>query len=179
MHIMLDLETLGTEPGCVVLSIGAVVFDPQTKDVGREFYVNICPDDSTDHGLKTDPRTVEWWSQQSQEAQDALKTDRRILNEALDEFTAWLHHESGFSCEQPRIWCQGATFDAPILEAAYKALGQWAPWKFWNVRDTRTVYDLADFDHNSIEREGTYHNALDDAKHQVLCVQRALRDWKS
>ena len=27
-HAMIDIETLGTEPGCVVLSVGAVKFDP-------------------------------------------------------------------------------------------------------------------------------------------------------
>ena len=29
-HAMIDIETLGTEPDCVVLSVGAVKFDPYT-----------------------------------------------------------------------------------------------------------------------------------------------------
>ena len=29
-HAMIDIETLGTEPGSVVLSVGAVKFDPFT-----------------------------------------------------------------------------------------------------------------------------------------------------
>jgi hypothetical protein len=30
MDIMLDLETLGTRPDCVILTLGAIKFDPYT-----------------------------------------------------------------------------------------------------------------------------------------------------
>jgi hypothetical protein len=42
MDVMLDLETLGTVPGCVILSIGAVAFDSMT--VRATFEVLIDPD---------------------------------------------------------------------------------------------------------------------------------------
>ena len=31
IHAMIDIETLGTSPDCVVLSVGAVKFDPFTN----------------------------------------------------------------------------------------------------------------------------------------------------
>ena len=36
-HVMIDLETLGVVPGCVVLQIGAVCFDPNGGELGEKF----------------------------------------------------------------------------------------------------------------------------------------------
>ena len=47
------------------------------------------------------------------------------------------------------------------------------PWKFWNVRDVRTVVDLAKPFRNlkkDYKRKGTHHNALDDAIFQASYV---------
>ena len=32
IHAMIDIETLGTEPECVVMSVGAVKFDPYSNN---------------------------------------------------------------------------------------------------------------------------------------------------
>ncbi len=71
------------------------------------------------------------------------------------------------------VWGQGANFDPVLWEASLHLLGMRPPWKFWDVRCTRTAYDMGGFSPFSVKRVGTYHNALDDAKHQVTCVQRA------
>jgi len=42
-------------------------------------------------------------------------------------------------------------------------------WKFWEVRDTRTLFDLAKVD---VRIEGK-HNALTDAVAQAQAVQQA------
>lgn len=170
--IMLDLETLGTEPGCALLSIGAVVFDPKGDGCGEEFYVNVDPKDCFKYGLRSDPDTVAWWKKQSDEAKQGLVNDRQPLKEALVAFREWYMRVDGL-----KVWCQGASFDAPILAKAYHAIGSTEPYKFWNIRDTRTVYDVCEFNSNSVPREGTYHNALDDSKHQVRCVQEALKSF--
>jgi DNA polymerase III epsilon subunit-like protein len=39
--VMLDIETLGNRPYSIILSIGAVEFDPRTGNMGNEFYVLI------------------------------------------------------------------------------------------------------------------------------------------
>ncbi|EHW2538892.1 3'-5' exoribonuclease, partial [Escherichia coli] len=36
-HLMIDLETMGKNPGAPIASIGAVFFDPQTGEQGPEF----------------------------------------------------------------------------------------------------------------------------------------------
>lgn len=168
--VMLDLETLGREPGCIVLSIGAVTFDPFGTGHSNEFYRNIDRTDCLLHGLHAHPETAKWWSEQSKVAQEGLLKNPIPLKQALDEFSVWFKEVAG-----EQVWCQGASFDAPILQKAIEVTGAEAPWTFWNVRDTRTVYDVCAFNVKSVVRRGTYHNALDDAKHQVKCIQAALK----
>lgn len=168
-HVMLDLETLGKDPGCIILSIGAVSFEPKGEGHKYEFSRNICPIVSEVLGFRKDPETVKWWTEQNPEAWKALETDRVDIYSAIAEFKDWFNSVNG-----KQIWCQGANFDEPILRRAFTILNVEAPWKFYDVRDTRTVYDIFNFNPKTITRKGTYHCALDDAAHQVKCVQNAL-----
>lgn len=60
-----------------------------------------------------------------------------------------------------------AVFDITILENWFRACNTPIPWKFWNVRDVRTIVDWFNIDTRSYEREGVHHNALDDCLHQI------------
>lgn len=164
--IMLDLETLGTAPGSVVLSIGAVEFSPDTGELGRELYVAINQNSSLAVGLETNEDTVKWWKQQSREAQKVLYATFEDSGEqivpALESFANFLAPCGKTVC----VWGNGSDFDQPILTAAYRAAGQAAPWQFWNNRCYRTLKSLRP--DVTLTRVGTYHNALDDAKSQAL-----------
>lgn len=168
-HIMIDLETLGTRPGSVILSIGAVVFDLKTGKLGAEFYKNISRASCEKAGLTTDASTVVWWEQQSPEAKAALEPDQVTLLEALAAFTDWFARVGG-EC----VWGHGASFDPVLLESAYRAERVLPPWKFWNVRCCRTVLALGNRTLDKT-RFGQHHNALDDAKSQAMAVAAALR----
>jgi hypothetical protein len=167
-HIMLDLETFGTKPGSVIRSIGAVAFESDGT-MGSEFYANIDQKSCADAGLTVDVATAQWWSKQSKEARDALLVDPKSLNFVVADFHGWFIANAGIY-----VWAQGANFDPPLWEAAALAVGKHVPWFFWNVRDTRTAYTIGNLNPASILRTGTYHNALDDAKHQVRCVAAAI-----
>ncbi len=172
-HIMLDLETWGTRPGAALRSIGAIVFDPNSdgvsSNIGVSFYRNIDKDSCVINGLTVDPDTVAWWERQAKEAIHGLAKDQKLLIEVVREFHDW------FRLLGARyIWCQGANFDEPLWTAAARAVDQFVPWKYWDVRCTRTIYAAADFDPRSVPRQGTYHNALDDAAYQARCVQMAF-----
>ncbi len=157
-HIMFDLETFGTAPGSVLRSIGAAVFNPQTGETGETFYRNIDRQSCEDLGLKIDPRTEKWWSEQAKEAQDALLQNCVPMRDVVMDFHKWFQSVRG-----EQIWCQGANFDSVLWQSVADVCGSFVPWKFWNVRDTRTVYEVAGFDPRTLPREGTYHNALDDS----------------
>lgn len=168
-HVMIDLETMGTDAGCAIISIGAVAFDPLSGHMDESsFYEAVSLKSCMDIGLTVDPGTVLWWMQQSDEARKAASAGVTMLPRVLADFTGWFTGKGA-----QFLWCHGATFDAPILAAAYKAAGHQLPWKFWDVRDTRTIYDLANV--RPDRSAGTHHNALDDAKTQALAVIDAYR----
>jgi hypothetical protein len=167
-NTMLDIETFGTSPGSVIRSIGAATFE-LTGEIGKTFYVNVDKQSCLSAGLVVDPKTEQWWAEQSASAQKAFLVDPQPLKIALEQFSSWF-----FAQQAPIIWSQGANFDPPLLEAAYRALGKETPWKFYNVRDTRTVYDVFGFDTRDLMRARVHHNALDDTIHQVALVAAAI-----
>ena len=168
-NCMVDVETWGVRPGCAIRSIGAVIFDPIAGGVGAEFYANVDFHSCALAGLVVEPDTEAWWKGQSQAAQDALTINPVPLRDVLENFVKWFSRNQGIF-----IWSHGANFDEPIIQAAMHAVGVKAPWRYSDVRDTRTVYELARFDLRSLKRSnGTHHNALDDAKHQVIGVQQS------
>jgi exodeoxyribonuclease VIII len=157
-NVMVDLETLGNGSNAVIISIGAVEFDE--TGLGREFYMRVDPQSCVDAGLKMDVSTVMWWMQQSDAARSAFKGPGAVpLDVALGEFSSWYPRGAA-------LWGNGATFDNVILGNAYKALGGAQPWAYWADRCYRTLKNL--YPHVKLDRNGTYHNALDDAKSQAL-----------
>ena len=72
MDCMLDLETLSTRPNSVILTIGAVKFDPFGGDIdtknGLYYRVNVDEQLAMDrHVLES---TVEWWGKQDPEVRE-------------------------------------------------------------------------------------------------------------
>src|SRR5690606_9649104 len=96
--------------------------------------------------LTRDPRTAQWWSEQSDEARAAF-VDPVDLREALERFDRWLMTVTDDMAPSAagglRLWSHGAAFDAPILAAAYEAVGLPVPWHYRAPRDTRTAFDMA------------------------------------
>lgn len=170
MDIMLDIETLGLSPGAMVVSVGACSFDRKTGDIGDEFHSAITIKSSTDAGLKMEPQTVMWWMTQSDDAKSSWVKKGYDLKKVASEFSLWL---GVVSSSESSIWAQG-DMDCNVWGFAMESVGVVRPWPFWAIRDTRTAYDVCGFDPRTIERSGTYHNALDDAKHQVRCLVSAL-----
>lgn len=164
---MLDIETLGTKPGCVVLSVGAVLFD-YVSDSCAHFHRRISIGSCIAAGLTVDPETVAWWQRQSKAAQVEL-TGTDTLEDAALAFWKFVG-----SADLNEIWAQGADFDFPIWKAAMAAVGILPPWKFQQQRDTRTAYAICRFDQKSVDRDGAHHSAADDAWHQVRCLKAAL-----
>lgn len=163
-HIMVDLETLGTVPGCTILSIGAVFFD-KDQGLGEEFYRVISRVDCALIGLEEDPSTINWWDRQSAEARtvliEAALDGQSSMGQVLTDFTAYIKRDT-----KVKVWGNGADFDNAILAVAYRAVNQRQGWTAYNGRCYRTVKNL--LPGPELVRSGTYHNALDDAKTQAL-----------
>src|SRR6478609_3020281 len=159
--IMCDLETLGTKPNAIILSIGACLVNWKTgePDPKFDFYRVISVDSCKLAGLTECPSTVKWWSTQSEEARKVFTEPSISLEQGLIDF---YNHMRQFNLNKVRLWGNGSDFDNVILGSAYDAVGLNAPWRFYNSRCFRTVRKLLGHHLNEPEREGTYHNALDD-----------------
>lgn len=171
MHIMADIETLGTRPGCSVLSIGAVGFNRTA--LGDKFYSVISRKSCRDAGLFEDRGTLAWWKRQSEEAQELLAQSESIaapsLNEVLENFSGYVKSFGG----AVRVWGNGSCFDNAIIAHLYAITGRPLPWRYTNNRCYRTLKNLL----TSVAappRAGVHHNALDDAIHQARHATECL-----
>ena len=99
-----------------------------------------------------------------------MLSDRVHIKTALQNFTQWAAKNGTVV-----YWCNGMNFDFPIIEWACIELEVKLPWKYYNMRDTRTIYKLADINTKTGKhRVGEPHNALDDCISQVNFLKEAL-----
>jgi exodeoxyribonuclease VIII len=166
-HVMLDLETFGTDANAVIVSIGAVVFDFEKDDFTETWYSTVDARSCVDAGLVMTPETVMWWLKQSDEARSMFKETGRDLKSALSLFDSWIkeHDPAG-------VWGNGSDFDNVLIANACKAVGRPLPWKYYKNMCFRTMKNLFKVD---VKREGTHHNAVDDAVYQMRVLKEINR----
>jgi len=166
-HLMVDMETLAVSPNAVVLSLGAVHFDPNQKGYTDSIYFKIDLDDQDKLGREIDPNTIEWWAKQDHKImEEAFSPENRIpLADAMDQF-----HKFAWGCQA--FWSHGATFDLVIIESIYRQLNKTLPWSYWQLRDTRTLFDLG---WDPEMPKDNKHDALQDAIRQSVGVQNIYR----
>ena len=160
-HLMVDLETMGTKSNSAIISIGAVEFNIQTGETGREFYRNIFLQSCIETGLQVDAATIMWWMRQNDDARNSLiEIPSFSIQQALIDFKEFCNKDY-------QIWGNSARFDLGLLENAYDKISISIPWKFKQERCLRTLVSFNPEIKHSIEFEGTAHNALDDCYHQI------------
>jgi len=173
MDFMIDIETLSTKPNSLILTIGAIKFKkntefPELKNM-ETFYKRIDKKSCEKLGMDIDPRTIEWWKSQNDKTYyEAFENPDRIdIKDALIELSKFLKGHKN-------IWANSPNFDIVILENAYNCCNLDIPWKFWNLRDTRTVYDLASIRlHEFSDKEGN-HNSLNDCYSQIKALKNSF-----
>jgi len=161
-HAMIDLETMGITPDSAIVSVGVVIFDPRYGKVSDKTFYRELDWVNQDRSVCKDTRA--WWDKQAEEAQIALY--------GIDELEDVLFELSDFLPTDCKVWGNGATFDISILEDAYRQQKIEIPWKYWNVRDVRTIKDMYESKRGGFNKKsgGTLHNALDDAYFQSRYV---------
>jgi exodeoxyribonuclease VIII len=167
INVMVDLETMSTESNAAICSIGAVKFSVEQGIILDTFYCTVDAADCKAKGLHISSDTVKWWSKQPKDVLEALRKDTVPLWNALTQFSVW------YGSEQYPTWGCGSDFDNVILENAYKAVGMHRPWNAWKNRCYRTMREIVKMPEEP--RQGTYHNALDDALHQTHHLLKILR----
>ena len=183
--ISMDLECLSVRPDAPIIAIGAVLFDRTTGKISSTFYKEIAIDSAIRSGTVS-ADTIRWWINQNRDAKrifDTPDSEKPSLATALLEFTTWAR---GVGKGVPRVWANGPAEDVAWLRHAliHGAVGLGEPWHHTNVRDLRTIVELAEeiagFDRTTVDAVGTSHNALDDATYQANLISAcyaALRKY--
>jgi hypothetical protein len=172
---MVDIETLSLQPNAVVLSIGAVRFDPHSDIVASHFNANVNAQPQIAAKRDVDASTVGWWLSQSEQARNAVSSS--LLGLAPDPETV-LRLLNDFVCEEPdtRLWGYGATFDNAALRSLYNDFNVKPAWSYKHDRCARTIANLeAATTVPKLEFAGVKHNAYHDALNQARYVQHILK----
>lgn len=158
--VMIDIEGLATSPDTTILTIAAQEFDPFVRDkLGRSFYTRVTLESQADRAISQS--TLDWWATQpSIVKEEAFGEDNRIpLQEALQGLHNICWHNK-------RFWAQGPAYDMTILEHAFKSYNMPLPWKYSDVRDSRTLFSLCP----NLNRYPATHHALEDCCCQILLL---------
>ncbi len=175
MDIMIDIETFGLSPKGVIASIGAVSFGGGESPILDSFYTNLRTDNQ---GRMITPSTIEWWLQQSKEAQEALLEQPKVsIDSALKSLASFVR-------KADRIWANGVSFDLAILRDAYEQCGQSVPWRYGQemcMRSIRVLGKGLGVDYSSYKNKSdiVQHNALADATLQAKYVIEVFKKAKS
>jgi exodeoxyribonuclease VIII len=171
-HGMVDLETFATTPDAVILTVGAVKFDPfNKKEPHTDFYMRLEIENQEDRGRMINPDTLQWWSTQPNEIIEEALGDhnRQSVEHMLSSFKKWF-----VGCD--KIWAQGICFDITMLENISRQYGYPIPWSFWQVEDARTIINRMPRDPRK-DFDFAAHNALEDARVQAKSLQVAFEHF--
>lgn len=174
--LMIDIETLGTNYDSVILSIGLAKFSPFGDGVLDVLELKPTIEDQMSiYDRKIDEDTFKFWSRQPQEVIDSTFDDTGRMS--FVDCMEVLYH---YSWNQKRIWANGSAFDITILEHAFRQTlvdrPQPVPWPFYEVRDARTAYEMANVSLKDKKYGSkTTHNAIDDVLHQIVVLQDSYR----
>ena len=176
--VMVDLETLGTEPGCAVVAIGAVQFALQGPGpiIRSEFKRTVTLTSCARAGLTINAPTLEWWLTQPYEAiTSTFAGERTDVWSACKDFTRWVR-ELGAPDAPLQLWAKPPQFDQKILEAACAAVGTPVPWGHRDWRDLRTLEDVAAQAGYKLPdtQPALAHDALEDARAQAYNAAKRL-----
>jgi len=171
-HAMIDIETLGTGPDAVVLSVGAVKFspyNPQEPHAKTLWKPNI--DEQTTAGRSVLESTLEWWAKQPKHIQDEAFSDggRITVKDFMGQLNKYL-------VGVDKIWCQGPQFDMVILENLYGQFEHHTAWAFWQIMDCRTIFNMMPVDPRKAIQQNL-HSADADAYYQAVCVQQTYKHF--
>ena len=170
--IIIDIETLDTATTACVFEIGALhVVDDKVVDT---FAVTLNVVDQLFAGRTINQGTVEWHLGQKKNATEEYdQRDKWTPHRTPDALTKLLGFvESTQKYGPPAIWSRG-TFDTDILASLYGSFDRKEPWKYWQVRDARsvenTLLEIMGLDGKEFfgdERKGA-HMALADCRWQL------------
>ena len=188
-HIMIDLETLGVGTFPALLSIGAVVFDPESgvlpptpnlEAAASSWMMRLISVESCLRlGATVSDSTLACWaSPELDAARPGTFGGTYPIKDAINDLNIFVCHYGA-----QRVWFHGLTFDVAILTRYAELVGLSWQFDYRAGRDTRTLFDLAP----EVVREAfadkpsefIKHNAVWDAWLQAKAVCKVYAELRN
>lgn len=169
--VVIDLETTSTTPARGrILSIGAARVNLETGEVGSTYYTTIQADAIYNPPTEDNPETMGWWHSQPRDALYEAFSEREHIYHALNGFCDWFKQDDP---DNTLVFGNGPSFDISFLDKKFLDMEMEAPWKFFNIRDARTLEQIAEVfgvKRHHFKFTGVKHNALDDALYEAQYI---------
>lgn len=191
LRIMIDKESLSTEPNAAFISLSAVVmnFDAKShqESLLNRFNMYVQIDSAFDYarnfGGHIDPQTILWWFGQSEAARiDQVKGQAEAvqLESVLRHFNDWVRDMCnlyGLHHDRVEIWSCGPMQDQNWLENAWHNMLPITKmaWPFWGVRCARSFLSTFYKVKEGVANEGTLHVGIDDCCNQARKLFAIIR----
>ncbi|EDT6692644.1 3'-5' exoribonuclease [Salmonella enterica subsp. enterica] len=168
-NIMIDIEALDNKPTAAIVSIAAAFFEPMTGKIGPSIYLPVDVVDAQYRGGTIGAETIQWWMKQNQVARNEISSDIALLLQtalySLNDFC-----DTCDDLDNLKLWARGADYDFPIIYHSMRLIGIRPLWSFWNVRDVRTVAEVALALRGHASRRTVFeqsHHAMNDVINQI------------
>lgn len=167
--IMIDIETLDTQPTAVILSLAVIGFDIHSGMIKTLVDKSFCINMQVLEGRTINDETLAWWQRQSVSAAITAFSGQSHLQQTLEKLKQFIDPEV-------RVWAKSPSFDLVILKNAFNRYGLEIPWDFRNERDVRTYIAIsplaASTEISDVKHVATYDAALQ--ARQVIAVSKQI-----
>jgi hypothetical protein len=173
---MIDIETLGTKPGGIVLEIGIVCNVSNPYDAngnGADWTMGVHVDIAQQPDALIDPATLRWWMRHPV-AFDRL-TKAQLTGQAVAPAAA-IDSMAVMLRGVDEVWGNSPSFDCAILVDFVDRYAGAVPWRYVQERDFRTARSLRPDVPYVPPAEA--HGALADALAQAAHLDK-LGIWRS
>jgi len=160
-EIMVDIESLSSEPDGAIIAIGLVQFNQE--EILDEYEILIDPQLAIGHRSTS---TLEWWNRQDPKVYEKMMSGELTPWDACEEMVEIIA-EWGSKI----MWANAPTFDISMLRLLFKICDVRFPIKFNKEMDFRTLKNLTSIDYSAAYGKRKAHDAVDDAKAQARAVQ--------
>jgi len=167
LHVMVDIETAGTAPDAVILSIGAVVFGRDGLYPSKEFFELLHVGAQLASGRSVDPQTLALWQTADTATRERAFSGITDPTSQLMRFSEWFRATGAVW-----IWANGASVYFSILSNALRTSAVLQPWDFRHEMDARSLHRLTGIKPSFAGCN--QHDALADAIAQAAAVHEAL-----
>lgn len=172
---MIDVESLGTDPGSLIVSFAIVPFNLQTMFTYQPaFLANISMESSYRKGMKTKADKLRTWIMnkdgRSEQRKELFVNDRDVTDVMVDA-AAYI---SMFGADV-YVWSKDM-LDLILMKDYFRACRIKTPWRYYRERCVRTVADFDPELRKEAENEvsNIQYSPFNDCMVQIEYVRRII-----